>query len=74
MALHNLWGSVFSRYEKKIIKRRPRKLMAKVELLVGDPVPPEQVSAQYLQQLVTDLKNQAETDNPLLDSNTDSKA
>ncbi len=77
MALNNLWGSLFSRYEKKLIKRRPRKFMAKVELIVGDPVPPEQVSADYLHQLVTELKNQAETANPLLEKpevNTDSKA
>ncbi len=65
MALNNLWGSMFSRYDKKIIKRRPRKFMAKVELIVGDPVPPEQVSADYLQQLVTTLKDQAEIANPL---------
>ncbi len=77
MALNNLWGSMFSRYDKKIIKRRPRKFMAKVELIVGDPVPAEQVTADYLQQLVIDLKNQAEIANPLLEkpaANTDSKA
>ncbi len=65
MALNNLWGSMFSRYDKKVIKRRPRKFMAKVELIVGDPVPAAEVSADYLQQLVTDLKNQAEIANPL---------
>ncbi len=67
MALNNLWGSLFSRYNKKLIKRRPRKFMAKVELTVGDPVPPEQVTAEYLQQLVTALKDQAEIANPLLE-------
>ncbi len=65
MALNNLWGSMFSRYDKKVIKRRPRKFMAKVELIVGDPVPADQVSADYLQQLVIALKNQAEIANPL---------
>ncbi|MGJ8662110.1 MAG: MFS transporter [Marinicella sp.] len=67
MALNNLWGSMFSRYDKKLIKRRPRKFMAKVEMIVGDPVPPEQVTAEYLQQLVTELKAQAEIANPLLE-------
>jgi len=66
MALNNLWGSMFSRYNKKLFNRLPRKFMAKVELIVGDPVPPEQVTADYLQQLVTDLKAQAEIANPLL--------
>ena len=70
MALNNLWGSLFSRYDKKLIKRRPRKFMAKVELIVGDPVPPEQVTAEYLQQLVTALKDQAEIANPLLEKSS----
>lgn len=81
MALNNLWGSLFSRYDKKLIKRRPRKFMARVELIVGDSVPPEQVTADYLRTLVIALKNQAEIDNPLAErqvtdpeENTDSKA
>ena len=79
MALNNLWGSMFSRYDKNVLKRLPRKFLAKVELIVGEPVPPEQVSAEYLQQLVTELKGQAEIANPLevpveVDENTDSKA
>jgi len=79
MALNNLWGSMFSRYHKNVLKRLPRKFLAKVELIVGEPVPPEQVSAEYLQQLVTELKGQAEIANPLevpqpVDENTDSKA
>lgn len=65
MALNNLWGSLFSRYDKKLLKRRPRKFWAKVELIVGDPVPAEQVTAAYLQQLVIELKAQAEIANPL---------
>lgn len=79
MALNNLWGSMFSRYSKKIVGRLPRKFMAKVELIVGDPVPPEQVTADHLFDLVTELKNQAVIANPLLEKsepseNTDSKA
>lgn len=67
MALNNLWGSMFSRYSKKVITRLPRKFMAKVELLVGDPVPPEQVTADGLYERVVDLKNQAEIANPLFE-------
>ncbi|MCB1583269.1 MAG: MFS transporter [Xanthomonadales bacterium] len=73
MALNNLWGSMFSRYSKNVLARLPRKFMAKVELLVGDPVPPQQVTADRLYERVVDLKNQAEIANPLLE-NTDSKA
>jgi len=81
MALNNLWGSLFSRYAPQVIKRRPRKFLAKVELIVGDPVPPEQVTADYLRELVIELKAQAEIANPLSETqlpddveNTDSKA
>ena len=79
MALNNLWGSFFSRFDKKVYQRRPRKFMAKVELIVGDPVPPEQVTADHLRDLVVDLKSQAKIANPLVESpespeNTDSKA
>lgn len=73
MALNNLWGSMFSRYSKNVLTRLPRKFMAKVELLVGDPVPPEEVTADRLYEMVVDLKNQAEIANPLLEK-TDSKA
>lgn len=81
MALNNLWGSMFSRYAKKVIQRMPRKFLAKVELIVGDPVPPEQVTADYLRERVIALKDQAEIANPLSekqlpdsDANTESKA
>ncbi len=81
MALNNLWGSLFSRHSESVIKRLPRKLLAKVELIVGDPVPPELVTAEHLRTLVIELKNQAKIANPLGEKqlpeaaeNTDSKA
>lgn len=73
MALNNLWGSMFSRYDKKVMDRRPRKLWAKVELIVGEPIPPEKVTAALLQQKVQELKSQAEIANPL-SPKTDEKA
>ncbi|WP_154224068.1 MFS transporter [Marinicella rhabdoformis] len=73
MALNNLWGSYFSRYDKKIIHRRPRKLWAKVELIVGQPIPPEEVTAERLFEAVTELKTQADIANPLAPK-TDSNA
>lgn len=65
MALNNLWGSYFSRYDKRVIDRRPRKLWAKVELIVGKPIQPEDVTAERLFEAVSELKAQAEFDNPL---------
>lgn len=74
MALNNLWGSMFSRYSKNVITRLPRKFMAKVELIVGEPIPPEQVTAEVLEEQVKLLKSQAEIANPLSPENTDSNA
>ncbi len=65
MALSNLWGSMFSRYDKSLIKRRPRKLWAKVELIVGEPIPPDQVTAELLYEKVKALKAQTQIANPL---------
>ena len=63
MALHNLWGSLFSRYDKKTHHKRPRKLWAKVDLFAGKAIEPEQASREYLQQQVTLLKDKAAKDN-----------
>ena len=57
MALDNLWGSLFSRYEKNPLKRRPKKLWAHIHLRVGKPVPPEKAHKEFLQQLVEQLKH-----------------
>ncbi|WP_395377612.1 MFS transporter [Marinicella sp. W31] len=59
LAIHNLWGSMFSRHDKKAHQRRPRKLWARVDLKMGEAVAPEQASKEYLQQQVTELKAQA---------------
>ncbi len=74
MALNNLWGSMFSRYSKRVIQRLPRKFMAKVELIVGTPIPPEKVTADLLEEQVKMLKSQAEIVNSLSAEKTDSNA
>ncbi|KAA3650731.1 MAG: MFS transporter [Proteobacteria bacterium] len=77
MALHNLWGSMFSRYGKKWYQRLPRKLWSRIELIVGEPMIPEEVTAAELQRRVIALKNQGKADNSLLPEpplNTDSNA
>jgi len=55
MALCNLWGSMFSRRDP-LLKRRPYKLWSLIELRIGEPIPPEQVTAQRLQREVQALR------------------
>jgi len=57
MALKNLWGSFFSRVEEGKAMVRPfrRGLFSKVEVVVGEPVPPDQVSPEGLQRRVAEL-------------------
>ena len=57
MALNNLWGSMFSRKDKSILNRRPRKFMAKIDLNVGKPIKPEDVNSKMLFDIVSALKN-----------------
>jgi len=52
MALKGLWGSWFSRKNGEALKGIPRKFMSQIELVVGDLIPPEEVSSQYLQKQV----------------------
>ncbi len=60
MALRGLWGSVFSRRHRVSGVQLPRPLrrgvLSKLELVVGEPVPPEQVTPENLQQQVTALR------------------
>jgi len=55
VALCNLWGSLFSRRDP-LLKRRPYKLWAKIELRIGAPIPPQEVTAARLQQEVQRLR------------------
>lgn len=59
MALDGLWGSWFSRYGKGPLRHRLGHLWQPVSLTVGSPLPPEAVSAEGLQTLVTDMLAQA---------------
>jgi len=61
MALCNLWGSMFSRRDP-LHKRRPYKFRALIELRIGKPIPPEELTAERLEAEVRRLKHQdAET-------------
>jgi 1-acyl-sn-glycerol-3-phosphate acyltransferase len=57
MALCNLWGSLFSRRDP-LYKRRPRKFRALIELRVGAPIPPDELSAERLEQEIRQLRGQ----------------
>lgn len=52
MALHGLWGSLFSRKGGPALKKAPRRFRARLTLLIGAPIPPEKASAASLEQEV----------------------
>jgi len=55
IALCHLWGSMFSRRDS-LLKRRPYKLWAWIEVRVGVPIPPAEVTAERLQFEVEKLR------------------
>ncbi len=57
MSLNNLWGSMFSRKDK-MLKRRPRKFLAKINLNVGKPIRPEEANSKVLFDKVSELKKE----------------
>ena len=56
MAMRGLWGSFFSRYHGAAMTRPFRRIWSRIEVVVGDPVPPEQVTAAMLQEKVLALR------------------
>lgn len=57
MALCNLWGSLFSRRDP-LYKRRPYKFRALIELRIGKPIPPEELTAERLEADVRHLRGE----------------
>lgn len=55
MALRGLWGSLFSREGGRAIFKRPKRFWSRVELILGDPVSPDQVSVELLHDRVKTL-------------------
>jgi 1-acyl-sn-glycerol-3-phosphate acyltransferase len=55
IALCHLWGSLFSRRDP-LHKRRPYKLWARIEMRVGRPIPPGEVSAARLEAEIRRLR------------------
>lgn len=57
MALRGLWGSNFSRAKTGFFRRFwTRPLRNKIEVVVGQPIPPEEVDAEKLQEIVGQLR------------------
>lgn len=57
MALRGLWGSWFTRDQSNLFGRRiTRGIRSQLALAVGQPVPPEQATPEYLQQQVMTLR------------------
>ncbi len=56
MALRGLWGSFFSRRHGKAMGHLPRRFWSRIELVVGEPVPPEQASSALLRERVVALR------------------
>ena len=58
MALRGLWGSWFSRKGGGALRKWPRRLRARVELVAGAPVPADRATAQLLEQKVRELRGE----------------
>lgn len=56
MALRGMWGSFFSRRYGKAMNHLPRRFWSRIELAVGEPVPPEQATSELLREQVLALR------------------
>ncbi|MCB1767794.1 MAG: 1-acyl-sn-glycerol-3-phosphate acyltransferase, partial [Candidatus Competibacteraceae bacterium] len=56
MALRGLWGSFFSRRLGKAMSHFPRRFWSRIELVVGEPVAPEQATTSLLRDKVAALR------------------
>ncbi len=58
MALKGLWGSVFSHKDGAALTKPPRRFWSKTELVAGQPVSPQNSSAENLYQQVLQLRGE----------------
>lgn len=59
MAIKGMWGSFFSRESGRAMSRPFKRFWSKIELVVGEPIAAEKVTAQLLQQQVMALLEQS---------------
>ena len=55
-ALRGLWGSFFSHKGKPALSKFPKRFLSKIEFHVGAVIPPENAKAEYLYDVVSDLR------------------
>jgi len=60
VAIHGLWGSIFSRKGGPAMQKLPRRFRAKLVVNIGKPVPAAQVTAAGLEADVRALLKEAE--------------
>ncbi len=57
VALRGMWGSMFSRKDSALGRARlPRKFLSRIAVVIGEPVPAEQVTAELLEAKVRELR------------------
>jgi 1-acyl-sn-glycerol-3-phosphate acyltransferase len=57
IALRGLWGSMFSRKDSALGRMRlPRRFRARIEVVIGAPVPPGEATAAVLERRVRELR------------------
>lgn len=56
MALRGLWGSLYSRKEGRFMKRLLRPLRSRVELVIGAPIPADEVTVDRVRAEVAELR------------------
>jgi len=60
LALRGLWGSFFSRKKGSALSRWSRGFRSKVEIIAGEPIAPEGVTAECLHDVVSSLRGDKE--------------
>lgn len=58
VALNGLWGSFFSRKYGRPMSKPFQRFWSRISVVIGKPVPPDQVSADRLYQLVSELQTE----------------
>ncbi|MES2682742.1 MAG: 1-acyl-sn-glycerol-3-phosphate acyltransferase [Pseudomonadota bacterium] len=60
MALQNLWGSMWSKQDSRLRRARlPRRFRAEIALVASEAIPPDQVTAEFLEVQVRVLRGDA---------------
>jgi 1-acyl-sn-glycerol-3-phosphate acyltransferase len=56
MVIQGLWGSYFSRYKGKAMSGLPSFSIPKINLIAGESIPADKVTADYLYQIIKELR------------------